>query len=106
MDNTLIPKSSRGRNCTVWQAHLSSRNVYLGQIVSGLLLPHNFHFPVSKNSREKISHSQHFWGVRCTYIHNRNIHSFQAVAPEERREGALEREGFKVRYWGEGCIRG
>ena len=51
MDNTLITKSSWGRNCTVWQAHLSLQTVYLGQIVSGLLLPHNFHFSVSKNSR-------------------------------------------------------
>ena len=47
----LILKSSWGRNCTVGQAHLSLQTVYFGQIVSGLLLPHNFHFSVSKNSR-------------------------------------------------------
>lgn len=51
MDNTLILKSSWGKNCTVGQAHLSLHTVYFGQIVSGLLLPHNFHFSVSKNSR-------------------------------------------------------
>lgn len=100
----MIPKSSWGRICTVWQAHLSFQTVYLGQIVSGLPLPHNLHFSVSKNSSSTISPQSALWETeRRTYTQNRNIHILQAVAPEEKEGGGI-RKRFQSELKGAGGV--
>lgn len=99
--------SCRGRSLAVWQAHLSSQTVYLGQIASGRPLPHNFHSSVSKNSSSQISPTLSAFaeggahtGTRPEYTYPSSSHSW---CPAGKEGTPPPKRSFQVRERGTGA---